>query len=173
MKRKRIQITNNDVYIHYGSTKFKPELSFPIKNRDWCGDAGKPEGGLWASREKATYGWKDWALDNEYKDQAIKDGIFFRFKFKPNSRVYKISTLNDLNKLPKLKNNSVYPSFDDHPIDYEKCLALRLDAIELCWYGKEFEVQSNDQEDPMDMKMYTWDCDSVVVLNPNSITILK
>ena len=45
------------IYVHYGSTFFEPSRNFPISNhRNWS----KPFGGLWASRQDATFGWKKW-----------------------------------------------------------------------------------------------------------------
>lgn len=51
-------------------------------------------------------------------------------------------------------------------IDFEKCLRIGIDAIELCWYGEEFEkVASGD----LYFELYGWDCDSIVVLNPDAV----
>lgn len=45
------------VYIYYGSTVFDSSKGFPIRNEaNWS----KPCGGLWASRQNSTFGWKTW-----------------------------------------------------------------------------------------------------------------
>lgn len=52
------------IYVHYGSTFFEPSRNFPISNhRNWS----KPFGGLWASRQDATFGWKDWCEREEFR----------------------------------------------------------------------------------------------------------
>lgn len=53
------------VYIHYGSKAFDSANGFPIHNRkDW----NKPQGGLWASRETASFGWKDWCEQEHFRE---------------------------------------------------------------------------------------------------------
>lgn len=51
-------------------------------------------------------------------------------------------------------------------IDFEKCLRLGIDAIELCWYGDEYKDLVNGD---LYFELYGWDCDSMVVLNPEAI----
>lgn len=51
-------------------------------------------------------------------------------------------------------------------IDFEKCLRIGIDAIELCWYGEEFEKVASDD---LYFELYGWDCDSIVVLNPDAV----
>lgn len=56
------------IYVHYGSTFFEPSRNFPISNhRNWS----KPFGGLWASRQDATFGWKDWCEREEFRMRII------------------------------------------------------------------------------------------------------
>ena len=57
-------------------------------------------------------------------------------------------------------------SFSCYLIDFEKCVRLGIDAIELCWYGDEYaDIASGD----LHFELYGWDCDSIVVLNPNAV----
>ena len=57
------------IYVHYGSTFFEPSRNFPISNhRNWS----KPFGGLWASRQDATFGWKDYRFKNERRTSCKK-----------------------------------------------------------------------------------------------------
>ena len=54
-----------------------------------------------------------------------------------------------------------------HYIDYEKCLENGIDAIELLIYGPGYQWDS----DVHYRDLYGWDCDSLLVLNPNAIDI--
>lgn len=149
---------NNTIYIHYGNTYFDPKKGFPIKNEvDWS----KPIGGLWASRKNASFGWKDWCAVEEFRECNYDNS--FEFIIKDESKVSVISSLHQLHLLPKLKNqNSVF----GYHIDFERCVQSGIDAIELCWYGNEYKnVSSGD----LNFALTGWDCDSIVVLNPDAV----
>lgn len=53
-----------EIYTHYGSEKFDKELWLPVSNEIMC---NKPHGGLWAVKNNATYGWKEWCEDNDFR----------------------------------------------------------------------------------------------------------
>lgn len=55
-------------------------------------------------------------------------------------------------------------------IDFEKCLELGIDAVEICYYGDECE---DSEYWPLHYVLYGWDCDSIVVLNPDAIEQLE
>ena len=149
---------NRQIYIHYGATKFDPLLGFPIKN-EYCWV--KPKGGPWASRKNASFGWKDWCAREEFRE--CTEDCSFEFVIKDENRIATISTLQQLRRLPRIENSRLASSY---LIDFEKCLRLGIDAIELCWYGEEFaNVASGD----LYFELYGWDCDSIVVLNPDVI----
>lgn len=159
-KRKKLggNKMNRQIYIHYGAKQFDPLLNFPIKNEHcWV----KPEGGLWASRINASFGWKDWCAREEFRD--CKDDCSFKFVMRDENKIAVISTLAQLRRLPHIENSIIRSSY---LIDFEKCLRIGIDAIELCWYGEEFEkVASGD----LYFELYGWDCDSIVVLNPDAV----
>lgn len=148
---------NRQIYVHYGSMQFDPTKRFPIRNeRHWS----KPHGGLWASRKNATFGWKNWCIENEFKKCDVANS--FEFTMKDEDRVVVINTLAQLRRLPKVESGITIWSC----IDFEKCLRLGIDAIELCWYGDEYQAVANGD---LHFELYRWDCDSIVVLNPNAI----
>lgn len=126
---------DSPVYIHYGSTKFIPTKGFPIKNQEYF---MKPKGGLWASRKNASFGWKDWCKEEDFRDCDIA----------------------------KMENDGLAWVYS---IDFEKCLHLGIDAIELCWYGDEYRDAASGN---LHYELYGWDCDSIVVLNPDAIVPL-
>lgn len=150
---------NRQIYIHYGATAFDPSKGFPIKNVKWW---PKPKGGLWASRKNATFGWKNWCTENEFRECDPANS--FEFTMKDESRIVVINTIAQLRRLPEVK--------DDHRlglsycIDFEKCLRSGIDAIELCWYGDEYQSLVNGD---LYFELYGWDCDSIVVLNQEAI----
>lgn len=152
------------VYIHYGADHYDPEKVRPITNEPYF---SKPRGGLWASRVDATRGWKDWCETEEYERTDFAKS--FRFTFKPGSVVYVISTLEDLFALPPWTAPDQRCHALKHQIDFEQCLKNGIDAIELCWYGEEWaDIRGGN----LHFEMYGWDCDSVLVMNPDAIDIL-
>lgn len=65
---------HRQIYIHYGATSFDPVMGFPVRNlRHWP----KPCGGLWASRKNATFGWKEWCIENEFRECDITNSFEF------------------------------------------------------------------------------------------------
>lgn len=151
-------------YIHYGSTSFDPSKGFPVQNRKL---RNKPKGGLWASRVTATQGWRRWCESAEL--DWIDPDTFFRFRFKPDAQIAYLYTLDDLYALPGGPND-----YDDYLIDFEACLRSGIDAIELCYFGKEFNENPSYSvlEDTLYSVLWGWDCDSVVVLNPDAIEVI-
>ena len=147
------------VYIHYGAKSFDPGKGFPIHNQEnWP----KPKGGLWGSREMASFGWKDWCECENFRKCDISDA--FRFILRDGAKVGMISCMADLKKLPvrKCSRQSLWQVL----LDFEECLHEGYDAIELCWYGEEYRELAADD---MHFALYGWDCDSIVVLKPSAV----
>ena len=70
------------IYVHYGSTDFDASKGFPIRNKaNWT----KPRGGLWASRQNATFGWKSWCEQTEFWN--CDEYNSFKFRLRNNSKV--------------------------------------------------------------------------------------
>lgn len=147
------------IYVHYGSTFFEPSRNFPISNRrNWS----KPFGGLWASRQDATFGWKDWCEREEFRE--CDENNFFKFQLCDNSKVAIIHCMKDLDCLPTIGSNCSI--FWNKVIDFEECVRQGYDEIELCWYGSEYK---DKKADDMYFGLYGWDCDSIVILNPSVV----
>ena len=148
------------VYIHYGAETFDPKKGFPIRNEQyWV----KPCGGLWASRETASYGWKEWCEQENFRECDPLNS--FRFVLRDGTKVAVISCMADLKRLPAEETSLKFRFWGAIP-DFEECLRQGYDAIELCWYGEEYQEQAADD---MHYALYGWDCDSIVVLNPEVI----
>ena len=138
-------------YIHYGHTKFDKDMFIKIRN-DVFGIGIKPIGGLWASDIDARYGWKDWCDANCFRD--CKKENSFTFTLTDNAKVLTINSVNDLDALPKAKDRLGLWIL----LDYEK-ISEMYDVLEV--------NISNDYD--LYFKLYGYDCDSIIVMNPDVI----
>lgn len=146
-----------DVYIHYGSTHFRPEAFVTPVNDDWT----KPKGGLWACLKdnEHAYTWKKWNESEEFRE--CNDDYAFCFTLKDDANIHYIYCPLDLYTLPLLSNRE-----SEVKIDFEKCLSIGIDAIELRYFG-DWEKASPSGE--LYWKLWGWDCDSIIILNPDCI----
>ena len=150
-------------YIHYGSNHFDRECFMPIENREipWI----KPLWwtGMWASPIDASYGWKDWCLDNEFHIEKLKSS--FMFELKPDS---KILYVRDNQELQNLKTHYSIPIDENNfwakdlcVIDFEYLYRLGYDAMEV-------HITTSD----IYFGLYGWDCDSILIFNPDCIVTI-
>lgn len=137
-------------YIHYGHTKFEPDRFKEIKNRFFF---VKPSGGFWASPVDAKWGWKDWCEAEDFRECNIENS--FKFTLKDTANVTHIHSVDDLEMLPKIGSNVT----DQVLLDFEKLCNDGVDAIEL--------HLSDDNE--LYWVLYGWDCDSILIMNPDII----
>ena len=138
-------------YVHYGHCKFIKGLFTPIQNRAfWM----KPIGGLWGSMPDSEFSWKAWCLEENFHTENLNECFYFTLK--PGSKVLSIRKSSDLEPLPKLHESEQFHGTVF--LDFEK-LAEQYDAIELFVYG-DFDLQG---------LLGTWDCDCVLVLNPDAL----
>jgi hypothetical protein len=136
--------------ITYGKGDFFDKNKFqPVKNTPYW---NKPSGGLWASPINCNYGWKEWCIIEEFGDLSSN------FKFSITGNIFKIK-IDNLNKLPLITNNSREFPIYTIVIDFEAAVNSGIDAIWL--------TESNIRH----KSFYGWDCESVLILNPNCIQI--
>ena len=140
-------------YIHYGHTKFDKSMFTKIKNVD-CNT--KPKGGLWASDVEAEYGWKDWCKAEEFRD--CKEDDSFSFVLSDNAKVLYINSVDDLKTLPKADDKFGMNFSSWILLDFEK-LAETYDAVEVS-ISSDFDLY---------YQLYGWDCDSIVIMNPDIV----
>ena len=138
----------SDKYIHYGHKHFDINLFCPISNREIF---TKPFGGLWASRIDAEYGWKDWNNREHFKKCEKENS--FTFCLSDNAKILTINSMDDLEDLPHLEND-----FFLGTLDFEKLLNF-YDAIEVN-ISSDYRLYHG---------LYGWDCDSILVMNPEVI----
>lgn len=140
-------------YIHYGHKHFELNEFEPIRNIELF---PKPLGGFWASPVDAEYGWKDWNEAEQFRECAEENS--FKFQLKQSAKVLYIKTVDDLSGLPKAQDG-----FGDLVIlDFEK-LAEQYDAIEVT-IGFDRDLY---------YALYGWDCDSILIMDPDVVIECK
>ena len=136
-------------YIHYGCATFEKEKFKSIKNLPEC---TKPFGGFWASRVNTKISWKNWCEDTQFETN-LNDS--FIFTLNSNAKVLTISNIEQLQSLPKIE---WITSMVQTNLDFEK-LAKEYDTIEV--------LISKDGN--LYHELYGWDCDSILIMNPDII----
>lgn len=163
-------------YIHYGTNEFDPDYYHGfIRN---IKGFNKPIGGLWASRVDSRFGWKDWCELECYDMSDLNK--HFEFTLKDDANIIGLETVEDiLENLPLDKDipfepvpfiqQPIHPEVPDSILenykksaktyffDYEECLRIGIDAIELL--------------NPFALKyeLLDWDCECILVLNVSKV----
>ena len=136
---------------HFGADEYKPELFKPIKDSHFV----KPRGGLWTSPVGSNYGWKEWCEAEEFGDVTT----WFDVEFVGTLLV--IDSLNDAKT--KLSWCEPRPGWS-FPL-FEVLVVCGFDAIHLTERGQHETRFSRPS-------LYGWDCESVLIMNPETITEL-
>ena len=150
----------NVTYGHFGTGTFHPEYFVKITNDPV---RSKPYGGLWASHVNASRGWEEFCSREQYDVASLRK--HFDFTLRPDANVYIVRTMKDLTVLP-MRENPNPAVYGMYLPDFEKCIELGIDAVELAWYGDEFRQTDSG---PVGGTLRSWDCDSIVILNPDII----
>ena len=141
--------------IHYGCTKFDPNLFMPIKNHYW----NKPSGGFWTSPINSHYGWRDWNEHSEFRKCTIENSC--TIVLKPSVRIYIIDSIKDLIRYSTVKckwSGALY-------LDFER-MSKKYDAI---WVTTKGLMETSDIG--YVYSLYGWDCETVLILNKKVIII--
>ncbi len=139
-------------YIHYGDDNFDIDKFIPISNRP---EATKPFGGFWGSRKDTDFGWKEWCTEIDLKSKDLTKKL--QFSLSENAKILVIDNIKCLDKLPQNEDNHIVNKIFV-TLDFEK-LSKQYDAI---------EVLISEDERLYEL-LYGWDCDSILVMNPNVI----
>ena len=139
-------------YIHYGDDNFDINKFIPISNRS---AATKPFGGFWGSRKNADFSWKEWCTEIDLKSKDLTKKI--QFSLSNGAKILVINNIKLLDKLPQNEENHIVNKLFV-TLDFEK-LSKQYDAI---------EVLISEDERLYEL-LYGWDCDSILVMNPNVI----
>ena len=147
-----IRETKDRVFVHYGHDRFVKELFRPVTNEPrWVKPAFGT--GFYASDADAEYGWKEWIEDEHFHlDKYLTH--FFMFKLKEDAKIFHLRTLDEMCSAPEAPNPSGIRG--RYLIDFEK-LAQYYDAVD---YYETIELH---------YPLYGWDCDTLLVMNPDII----
>ena len=145
----------NKRYTHYGHSSFDKASFHEVKNQIGI---PKPSGGLWASPDDTDFGWKEWVSESNL-DTNIDTS--FSFTLKEDANVLVIDDITKLEDLPKTDSGLPLPIDIWTFLDYEK-LAGIYDAIEVCI----------TKDNRLHKQLYTWDCDTILIINPDIINIV-
>lgn len=143
-------------YIHYGHTAFIPEQFNPIQNRYGM---TKPYGGFWASPKDAEWGWKDWCEAEEFRE--CKESNSFCFTLRDDSKVLTITNTEQLRSIPQQNCEGFLMLWK--ALDFETLESSGVDAVEV--------NLSADRN--LYYELYGWDCDSILIINPETIVPIK
>lgn len=138
--------------ISYGISRFDPLKFSQISNSYFS----KPGGGLWASPVGVRFGWREWCLSEDFGLERLDSHIEFAYR----GRVLIVDCVEDLDRLRWFRDRTyhelVFP-------DFEAMLASGVDAIWLTERGE------NATRYTIGRNLYGWDCECVLVMNPQGI----
>ena len=134
--------------ITYGlGSEYQKELFEPVRNKSH----NKPLGGLWSSPVGCNYGWREWSEAESFGDLSSS------FETEYTGRTLVIDSLADLAGM--IWQNTEHGR--DWP-DYEAMVVAGIDAIYLTERGQDETRFSRPG-------LYGFDCECVLVMNPNCI----
>ena len=145
--------------IHY-----TPEKNFQLRDilirNGYRGDGlpCKPLGGLWTCPRATKDSWKKWCK-GEYSPDPLSDHTSILLTIRTDTMLT-ISTEKDLQKLPTV---TLSPSFPMLWIDFESIVKRNIQSIHLTDKGQWATRYSHP------LSLYGWDCESVLILNKESV----
>lgn len=150
-------------YIHMGNDRFYKNRFMPIKNRPMF---TKPSGGLWASPVDAEFGWRDWCERENFSKSDMRKS--FTFSLSDEARVIHLYSVVDLVSLPDQEPPKGLEDLSlGKCIDFEKMVNDGYDAIEL--HLSEEKLDGINYLEGLYWKLYGWDCDSILIMNPEVV----
>ena len=147
-------------YIHYGSPAFYPKAFVPITNFEVM---NKPLGGLWASPVDAERGWHDWVKDNQFYPKRLEEN--FTFELSQNARVLELTPENVLH-LPLQENAADWMIERSEASPYGMIMGVDFEALAREWDVLECSLSEYPS---LYWSLYGWDCDCILVLNPEVV----
>lgn len=139
--------------IHYGSSRYDPDKFLPISDEPF---RNKPRGGLWTSPVGSGYSWHDWCKAESFGDLSKSFEVEF------NGKVLQIDSIADMKSLPWIECQGI------HFVTFQALCAggFYYDAIHLTERGQAETRFAHPRS------LYGWDCETVLVMNPGSITAI-
>ena len=155
---------------NYDVKNFQPIKNVPIRN--------KPDGGLWASPSNENgSAWVTW--NKKEADKTFGGDDYFEFELADNARVLKLEKLSDVKKVPMMWDNPdiMRLPLSRHLITYKMAF---YDSKGTCDWMPDFEKIAQTYEaieyvcnNEMYNALLGWDVDSLLVLNPNVIRVIR
>lgn len=145
------------IYRTTGRTSFDPEQFVKISNRDMW---NKPTGGLWSSPRDSENSWVRWMTGEDWFPHDPDE--WFDFHIKDDAKIMEIKSVKDVDKLPKIKGARVDLATIVY-IDFEK-------MVEDGYQGM-FVSLTDDWG--LYMKLYGWDCDTLLVFDPSIMEVVE
>lgn len=155
--------------IHYGSKSFDPLVYKEVENSEY--NIKPYKGGLWTSPIDSDLGWIDYCNNTFDPDSrhCVNVDVHFKVTLKDNLNVLKIDSRCDLLRAPlfdiKWPLNSIRGIFQKS-LDFEK-IAESYDAIWLTVNG----LYANERFHEGQAHLFTWDCETVLILNKDAIIL--
>ena len=176
-------------YITYGFYKFQPQkMRYDIL--DAMPYINKPNG-FWASPVDANHSWANWCEAEGFGilSEGTENVNYIKFKLK-NAKVYTIKNLKDLLGLPLNEIKTPFSGqFFMGSVNYERLRTMGYDGVELCMdnyrFGHMFGAHPRTEEDKklseeeldraanIEHIFNSWDCDSIVIWNPDVIEVIE
>ncbi len=134
----------------------------PIRNRRFC---GKPDGGLWGSPVDSNWGWKDWCESEDfYKHSGLEKG--FTWTLSDSARILILDSMESYQNLQWNYKILYSDMVSIEVLNFER-VSRDYDAILLTESGLD-ELRGD-----LHLGFFTWDCESILVLNPECIENIK
>lgn len=167
-----------EIYIHYGSKGFDQNL---FKERRYM-LSNKPDQGLWASKINDEFGWRKWCEKRKYELDLLKQS--FKFTISENAKIMQIKGVEVSDELKHYINNGAIGTYlfglyisregdqkmiDQKMIDFDRMIKDGYDGIEFTITETPFWNNETDTRNILWDMMYGWDCNSIVIFNPDII----
>ena len=147
-------------YIHYGSSEFCKKAFMPITSFEFL---NKPRGGLWASPVGAARGWCDWVKDNEFYPRRLERS--FEFELSENARVLELTPENVWH-LPLVKGAPDWIIERSELRPFGMIMGIDFEALAREWDVLECSLTEYPE---LYWSLYGWDCDCILVMNPDVV----
>lgn len=148
-------------FIHYGHRRFDKRRFMPIHNEE---GRNKPRGGLWASPVDSDYGWKSWCEDAAFRECDEQNS--FTFALKPEANIYYIRSVEAANSLPRAENRY---GIEDLMLETPFSMIMGVDFESMVKDGIDAIIYEQSACPQLYWKLYGWDCDSILVMNPEVV----
>lgn len=147
-------------YIHWGCSRFEPKAFVPVTNFEVM---NKPIGGLWASPADAKYSWFKWSMNNDFYTDRLKTS--FEFELSPDARILEL-TRDNVWELPMVKDAGLWCIPRDRDKYFGMVMGIDFEALAREWDVLECSLTEYPE---LYWSLYGWDCDCILVLNPEVI----